>query len=334
MPSYSKVPREIPDIVEALQRHVRLLKDYAVKAFRDVKPDYFGEVAAKLRLLCYEGGMNKPLLLHLMDTFESDIRLTLGGPPTQTELGHPGPGDQITLREYLTLEAAGVQTPSKGFVMLTKKELISNWANQHGAAHEDWELEETLFSLLRAGIYVGSLPMIAKELEVTTEAVLSVANQFLNTLTPELIELKAADKYLERTPGSLDGRCARGVALGKLRRYEEALAELESVVEEDPNHAPTHNNIGLALLKLNRLSDAADAFARAIGIEDSYANAHYNLACVYSLQGRFDKCLEHLEAVKALDGFINRTVPATDSDLANIRDDPAYGPKFIAVVDK
>lgn len=87
MQANSSIQREIPDLVEALQRHVRLLKEYAVKAFEDANSDYFGEVAGKLRLLLYDGGMNTPLLLKLMDEFSADIRITLGGPPVQTEIG-------------------------------------------------------------------------------------------------------------------------------------------------------------------------------------------------------------------------------------------------------
>src|SRR5206468_13095319 len=94
------------------------------------------------KLLVYERGRNKPLLLSLMDEFSLEIPITLGGPPITPEPGKPGPGDQVTLREYLGLIAYGISTPSSGFVTLTKKELIGIWAQENGAAHEDWSLDE------------------------------------------------------------------------------------------------------------------------------------------------------------------------------------------------
>lgn len=189
-----RVRREIPDLVEALRRHVRLLKDFASKAFQESDLSYLGEVAAKLRLLVYEQGRNKPLLLALMDEFGLDIRIKLGGPPVRPPPGQPGPGDEVSLREYLGLTAYGIRTPSRGYVELTKKQLIGIWAAQHGAAHEDWELQEE-FALARDSvIYIGGIPELAAELRVTTQTVLHFAETFLGALTPELIAQKTGQR--------------------------------------------------------------------------------------------------------------------------------------------
>ena len=79
---------------------------------------------------------------------------------------------------------------------MTKKELIGVWAQQHGAAHEDWELDEEFIRARDSGLSIGELPALAPELKVTTEAVLSVANQFL-ALTPDLVKSKMAEKGLQ-----------------------------------------------------------------------------------------------------------------------------------------
>ena len=185
-----RIRRDIPDLVEALRRHVKLLKDFAAKAFNKGDNNYLGEVAAKLRLLVYEQGRNKPLLLALMDEFGLDIPIKLGGPPIKPVPGQPGPGDEVSLRQYLGLTAYGIRTPSRGFVQLTKKELIGIWAAQHGAAHEDWELQEEFAVARDCGIYIGGTPALAAELRVTTESVLYVAEKFLGMLTPDLITQK------------------------------------------------------------------------------------------------------------------------------------------------
>ena len=190
----AKVRRSVADLVETLRRHVRLLTEFCVRAFEQGEHDYFGEIAAKLRLLVYEHGRNRPLLLALMDEFELDIPITLGGPPIERLPGKPGSGDQVSLREFLELDAYGVRTEHRGFVMLTKKQLISVWAQQHGAAHEDWELDEEFILGRDSGLFLGGVPALALELKVTTKAVLYVANQFLALATSDLVKSKMVEK--------------------------------------------------------------------------------------------------------------------------------------------
>lgn len=326
-----RIPRDIPDLVEALQRHVKLLKEFSIRAFRDGDYDYLGEIAAKLRLLVYEYGRNKPLLLTLMDEFGLKVPIVMGGPPIERPAGWPAPGDQVSLREFLNLIAFGMRAPSGAWVELTKKEIIGIWAQQHGAAHEDWELDQT-FKLARdSGLFIGGRPALAAELRTTTEAVISVADRFIGMLTPPLIALRNAERFLKTEPNSVSARHARGIALAQLGQYNESLDEFGEVASAEPTNVKAHNNIGLALLHLRRFDEALEAFRRAIHLDEDYADAHYNLACVYSLQGNFSQCLDELERVKLLDGFATKD-PASDSDLASIYDNPEYGPRFRVLV--
>ena len=76
-----RVPREIEELVEALRQHTDLLADYGQRAFGGGDERYLGEVAGKLRLLVYDRGRNRPLLLDLMQAFGLDVQVTLNGPP-------------------------------------------------------------------------------------------------------------------------------------------------------------------------------------------------------------------------------------------------------------
>ena len=76
---------------------------------------------------------------------------------------------------------------------MNKLELVRALAEQHGAAHEDWALDEKLAAIIRSGIYIGGLPAAAVELRTTVDAVLYVANSFLSGLTSELIARKQAE---------------------------------------------------------------------------------------------------------------------------------------------
>ncbi len=168
------------EMLAALERHLRLLREYSVKAFNEGNADFGGEVAGKLRLLVTRFGSNHPLLLDLMADTGVEPLITLSGPPVKPLPGEPGPGDQITLARYLELTAVGIRVSPEKFVTLNKVKLIRGWAEQTGSSHEDWALDPALAAILSAGIFIGGLPAALAELRVITETVLHVADRFLS----------------------------------------------------------------------------------------------------------------------------------------------------------
>jgi hypothetical protein len=171
-------PRDRQEMFAALMRHLRLLERYAHKAFVERDPDYGGEVAGKLRLLVTKFGSHRPLLLDLMRETGIEPRVTLGGPPQIKRDGELGPGDQVTLSEYLQLGAVGTRVPSGEFVMLNKTQFIRAWAEQTGSSHEDWKIDQSLAAVLNTPLRIGGLHGAFAELRVTTETVLHIATQF------------------------------------------------------------------------------------------------------------------------------------------------------------
>ena len=62
---------------------------------------------------------------------------------------------------------------------------------------------------------------------------------------------------------------------------------------------------------------------RALTLDPEDSHVLYNLACFYSMAGRVDEALEHLErAVEA--GFAFKDWIENDSDFDRVRDDPRY----------
>jgi hypothetical protein len=118
-------------MVEALKRQVRLLESYLGKAPAD--PDYWGEVAGKLRLLVIDGGSNKALLLRVAEKYDAILGF------------HPEPGN------YPKTWGALLDTPmfTRGEQSITMGQLIRGWAEQLGAAHEDWAIDELLLATQR-----------------------------------------------------------------------------------------------------------------------------------------------------------------------------------------
>jgi len=174
-----KKSRSIGEMVSALERHVRLLRDYSVRAFDEGNVDFGGEIAGKLRLLVTKFGSNRPLLLDLMAATGIEPLITLGGPPVQRPPGEPSAGDKISLARYLQLPAVGIRVSPDKFVTLSKVQFIRAWAEQTGSSHEDWSLDPALAAVLGAGIYIGGLPAAFAELRVTTDTVIHVAERFL-----------------------------------------------------------------------------------------------------------------------------------------------------------
>jgi hypothetical protein len=50
MTRQARIPRDIPELIEALRRHVEVLRDCYAKAFQEGDEKYLGEVAGKLRV--------------------------------------------------------------------------------------------------------------------------------------------------------------------------------------------------------------------------------------------------------------------------------------------
>jgi Flp pilus assembly protein TadD len=78
-----------------------------------------------------------------------------------------------------------------------------------------------------------------------------------------------------------------GAALGELGRHQDALDALVHAREFDPRSHTLSNNIGVVYRELGRLEDAGEAFREAIGWNDDFVFARYNLAHTLFLQGRF-----------------------------------------------
>ncbi len=138
-----------------------------------------GEVATKLRLLATRFRSNEPLLLRLMEETGIQPKLTLDGPPIPlTPAGHCA-GDEITLEEYLHLDAIGMRVPFGDFVVLSKINFVRAIAEQAGGGHEDWEIDEILATILSSRVYIMGLQMSLAELRTTVNPVIDVANRFL-----------------------------------------------------------------------------------------------------------------------------------------------------------
>src|SRR3989338_9131609 len=94
------------------------------------------------------------------------------------------------------------------------------------------------------------------------------------TIWSSSMAIKSYEKAIE-----LDQRFAlvwsdKGVALGKLGRYGEAITCFDKALEIEPKLALAWNNKGLALEYLGRLEEAIPCYDKALGLDPKIGRAH------------------------------------------------------------
>lgn len=170
----NKIVRSDEDLLESLGRHIRLLRDYNVKAFKENNADYLGEVAGKLRLLVYERGRNKPLLKDTMKKFNIDVRLEMIGPafPNGANIG-----------EYFShVCGAFGSTDGKERIEVTPMGVVVTWAQQMGSSHEDPLLDKEFAELINHGLFINGRQIAVDELRRASKFVLLAAEYFFQDL--------------------------------------------------------------------------------------------------------------------------------------------------------
>lgn len=119
------------------------------------------------------------------------------------------------------------------------------------------------------------------------------------------------DALMIRLGDSAETHYKRGNALNRLRRWEEALADYDRVIELDPGYANAFCNRGAVLEKLQRLDEALASFDRAVELNPGDVLAYYNRGSVLKAQQRLDEALASYDQAIALrsdyaEAFINR----------------------------
>lgn len=166
-----RLPRTELELVSRLKAHCDLLDEYYQKACVKGDEKYFGEIAGKLRVLVYRNKSNRPLLLDLMETAGIGILVQLNKPRGLSEQ---------TLEEFIDGFQCAIRLPSGNLAELSRRDLISLWAQQYGAAHEDWKLDERLVAALTQGLHIGDQQIARRAICSICRTVLRVSRHFLS----------------------------------------------------------------------------------------------------------------------------------------------------------
>jgi len=88
--------------------------------------------------------------------------------------------------------------------------------------------------------------------------------------------------------------------MGRRVRPKERIEHWERKVEEEPDSAAAHYNLGLAYTAMGRMTSAEKAYRRAVELDPEFVEAWVNLAGTLLLQWRFEECLEASRRAVAL----------------------------------
>ncbi len=117
----------------------------------------------------------------------------------------------------------------------------------------------------------------------------------LGTIALQKGDFSKAEQFLQQSiaayPEQAIAQCNRGVALVNLDRLSDAQLCYQLAIQLKPDYATAHNNLGLLLKDLQRLDEALLSFDAAIAVQPNYAEAYYNQGLVWEAKHNFQSAL-------------------------------------------
>jgi len=120
----------------------------------------------------------------------------------------------------------------------------------------------------------------------------------------------------ELAPQNAKGRPSYAHFLSSMGRFDEALAEIGKVREQDPLSLTANSLEGLFLFYGGRDAEAISRLEQTFEIEPKFWFAHLNLAKIYIRQNKFDEALRELNIVKQFSAGNTEAISLTGYTLA------------------
>ena len=99
----------------------------------------------------------------------------------------------------------------------------------------------------------------------------------------------------------LNYKIIKGILLGTIKKYEEAIECYKEVIEINPEIEQAYTNIGAALNYLNRKKEAIPYLKKAIEINPRFATGYLNLGNTYFKMGENDKAMKCFAQAETFD---------------------------------
>lgn len=108
------------------------------------------------------------------------------------------------------------------------------------------------------------------------------------------VAVEHARAFVDRVPGDPFGRHALGFLLVDVRRADDAVGVLESLVRSTPAYTPALNHLGFAYLALSDGKRAVEILRRFVELEPDNASAHDSLADALEATGDREEAIAQL----------------------------------------
>lgn len=118
-----------------------------------------------------------------------------------------------------------------------------------------------------------------------------------------------AKKLLKQYPKSFVLFNLCGNALAGQNKFKDAVVYFRKALEIDPTIAELHFNVGILLTNLNRTDEAITSYKKAVSLKPSLTDVHYNLGTALQSQGKFAQAaISYQKAVDLEPGFFEAIV--------------------------
>ena len=108
---------------------------------------------------------------------------------------------------------------------------------------------------------------------------------------------------LRLRPDIAEAHTNLGVALARQGRVSEAIVHYSESLRIRPDIAEAHNNLGNALARQGRVSEAIVHYSEALRLKPDYTEAHYNLGVALANQRKVEKAIhEFMEVLRIAPG--------------------------------
>lgn len=143
-------------------------------------------------------------------------------------------------------------------------------------------------------------------------------------------------KYIRLQPNDVVIGRAIATYLAHIGEHDEAVSQLQELLNTCNSWSMIYNGIGHSLLALGRYDAAIIYFSKVRELEDSHLS-YFNLACTYSLLRNYEKCINEIEGMFKSEKYLKEIFSIykrcenpfrSDSDFNNISGDEKYGGRF------
>jgi tetratricopeptide (TPR) repeat protein len=108
------------------------------------------------------------------------------------------------------------------------------------------------------------------------------------------------EKALQLKPDNIRVRYKKGLLFLLGRMNEDAIKELQGVLEKEPGYALAYKGLGQAFFQVKKYDQAEENFQKAIELDPKLWKAHNSLGIIYDYRKRYDMAIQEYNAAISL----------------------------------